>query len=191
MFRIEYQKGWDNAAVDALNWVTSKLDAEIMKSTLDGVTMGMTERADAHNLAVAEADEEIQDQMWETVVLARATHACVNLHVTDWMTAKQEDPILKTTIEWISNKEVQDMKHLLGDETNTSEGKAFLQGQKKLTLYQGALYHHHTPTVKLEEFCSSWSPWLITLLPWMDVTEMLDTRDSSKPQNGHADAEGH
>ena len=37
-FSIEYLKGWDNAA-------TLKLDAETVKSILNGVTMGMTERA--------------------------------------------------------------------------------------------------------------------------------------------------
>ena len=36
---IEYQKGRDNVATDTLSQVTSKLDAEIMKSILDGITM--------------------------------------------------------------------------------------------------------------------------------------------------------
>ena len=30
--------------------------------------------------------------------------------------------------------------------------------------------------VSWKRFCTLWSPWLIKLLPWMDVTEMLDTR---------------
>ena len=58
-FSIEYQKAWDNAATATLSQVTLKLDAETMKSILDGVTMEMMERADAQDLAVAEADEEI------------------------------------------------------------------------------------------------------------------------------------
>ena len=36
-------------ATDALSQVTLKLDAEIMKSILDGVTMGMTNRSDAQD----------------------------------------------------------------------------------------------------------------------------------------------
>ena len=75
----------------------------------------------------------------------------INLHVTDWVTAKQEDPIVKTTIDWISNGKVQDLKHLLGDDTYMEEGKTILQEQKKLTLHQGALYHCHTLTGELEE----------------------------------------
>ena len=97
-FSIEYQKGLENATADALSWVTSKLDAETMKSILDGVTMGMMERADAQDLVVAKADEEIHMLVQETAILARATQACINLHVTDWVTAQQEDPILKTSI---------------------------------------------------------------------------------------------
>ena len=58
-FGIEYQKGHGNAATDALSQVTSKLDAETVKSILDGVTVGTTEKADAHDPAVAKADEEI------------------------------------------------------------------------------------------------------------------------------------
>ena len=67
----------------------------------------------AQDPAVAEADEEIHKPVQETVILATATQAHVNLHVTDWVTAQQEDPILKTVIKWISNQKVQDLKHLL------------------------------------------------------------------------------
>ena len=54
-----------------------------MKSILDGVTMEMTERADAQDPMVAEADEEINKPVQETVVLARAAQTCIDLHVTD------------------------------------------------------------------------------------------------------------
>ena len=150
-FNIEYQKGQENAAAGALSQVTSKLDVETMKSILDRVTMGMIERADAHNPAVAKAEEEIHKQVWETAVQDRAAHAYVNLHVTDWVATQQEDPTLKTVIEWISNWKAQYLKHLLGDDANTGDGKAILWEQKKLMLYQGALYHGHTPVGELEE----------------------------------------
>ena len=87
-------------ATDAPSSVTLKLNAETMKSILDGVAMGTMERADAHDLAVAQANEEIHKQFQETVILAQAAH--VDLHVTDWVTAKQEDLLVKTANEWIS-----------------------------------------------------------------------------------------
>ena len=108
-----------------------------------GVPVRMTEWADAHDLVVAEADEEIHKQVQETANLARATWAHVNLHMTDWVTFQQEDPILKTMIELISNQKVQDVKHLLGDDANTEEGTRKPEGlwhswhyERNLWLYQ-------------------------------------------------------
>ena len=149
-FSIEYQKGRDNVTADSLSQVTSKLDAGIVKSILDGVTMGMTERADAQDPVVAKADEDIHKQVQETVALARAAQTCVDLHVTAWVTTQQEDPIFKIVIKWISNWKVQALKHLLRDNANTEEGKTILKDQKKLMLYQVALYHCHTPSGELE-----------------------------------------
>ena len=88
-----------------------------MKSILDRVTVGMTER-----MAVADADEEIHKQVQKTVILARATQVCVDLHVTYWVTT-QQDSILKTVIEWMSGQKVQDLKHLLGKNTVTEAGR--------------------------------------------------------------------
>ena len=58
-FSIKYQKGWDNAATNALSQVTTTLDVETVKSILDGVTIGLTGRADAHDPVVAETGKEI------------------------------------------------------------------------------------------------------------------------------------
>ena len=129
-FSIEYQKGRDNAATDALSCVTLKLDAVTVKSILDGVTVGMTKRADAHHLAVAAADKEIHIQVQETAMLARAAKVCVDLYVTNWVTAQLEDPILKTVIKWISNCKVQDLKHLLGKTQTLKKGKLSLVSER-------------------------------------------------------------
>ena len=101
-----------------------KINAETIKSILDGVIVGITKRADTHNPVVAKADEEMHKLVQGTVILAWA--ACVDLHMTDLVTIQQEDPILKTTIEWISGQKVQDLKHLLRDDTNTEDGKTIL-----------------------------------------------------------------
>ena len=129
-FSIEYQKGRDSAATDAPSWVTSKLVTEIVKSILDGVTMGMSERAAAQDPAMAKADEEIHKTVQEAAVLARAAQTWVDLHVTDWVTTQQEDPILKTMIKWISDQKVHDLKHLLGDDAKTEEVKLFSESRR-------------------------------------------------------------
>ena len=51
----------------------------------------------------------------------------------------------------IPNQKVRDLKHLLGDYVNTEKGMTLLQEQKKLMLYQGALYHCHTLAGELGE----------------------------------------
>ena len=122
-FNIKYQKGRNSATTDALSHVTSKLEAVTVKSILDGVTVGTTKGADAHHLVVADADEEIHKQVQETAILARATQVHVDIHVTNWVTTQQEDLILKPMIKCISDWKVQDLKHLLGKDTNTKEGK--------------------------------------------------------------------
>ena len=150
-FSIGYQKGRDITVVDALSHVVSKLNTEAVKSILDGVTIGTAGRANAHDLMVAEANERIHKQVEESVVQAWATHMHVNLHVTDWAAAQQEDPILKIVMEWISSHKAQELKHLLGDHAMTEEGMAILRGRKKFMLHQGALYHCYTPARELEK----------------------------------------
>ena len=81
--------------------------------------MGTIGRADVQDPAVAEADDEIHRQVWKTASQARPTRMHVNLHVTDWVATQQEDPILKTMIQWIFNQKVQDLNHLLGDDIGT------------------------------------------------------------------------
>ena len=98
-FTIEYQKGRDNAVIDALSHVVLRLDAEAVKSILEGVTIGNMGRADTHDPAVAEADKRIHREVKEVGVQAKAAHTWVNFHVTDWVAAQQEDPVLKTVME--------------------------------------------------------------------------------------------
>ena len=61
---------------------------------MDGVTVGTTKRADAHDPVVAKVDKEIHKPFQETLILAQA--ACVDVYVTDWVTTQQDDPPLKT-----------------------------------------------------------------------------------------------
>ena len=99
LLALNTKREGDNAVADALSHVTLKLDAVTVKTILDGVTVGMTNRADVHHLLVADADEEIYKHVQETAILARAAQVCVDLHVTNWVTTQQEDSILKTVIE--------------------------------------------------------------------------------------------
>ena len=43
-------------------------------------------KADAQDPVVAEADDKIHKQVQETMIMAQDAQACINLHVTDWLT---------------------------------------------------------------------------------------------------------
>ena len=157
-FSIKYQKCRDNAVADTVRHVTLKLNAEVVKSILDRVTLGTAGRTDAHDLTVAETNERIHKQVEETAVQAWDTHTCMNWLVTDWVAAQQEYPILKIVMEWISSHKVQDLKHLLGDHTAMEEGMFIFREWKKFMLHQGALYPHHTAARELEETIQFFTP---------------------------------
>ena len=114
---IEYNKKQENAFTGALSWITLRLDAETMKSILNGITVGTIGRANANGPVMAEADEEIHKEVQETAVKARASHVHVNLHVTELVATQQEVPYLRL---WSSAflSGMQDLKHLLGDNNN-------------------------------------------------------------------------
>ena len=190
-FSIEYQKGWDNAVTHALNQVTLKLDTETVKSIWDGVTMETIGRVDAHDPVVAESDEEVHNQVWETAVLARAVHACVNLYVDDWVATQQEDSILKTVIKWIC----WEMMWALGRERPSFESR------KNDALPRGPLPSPHTGWWVRRGFavhgphsslkcCHEWmSPKCWT--PGSAVNFVPNTRPVLVAQYGHTGAEGH
>ena len=97
-FSIKYQKGRDNAVQDALSCVVSKLNAEAVKSILDGVTIGTAGKADAYDPMVAKADERIHQQVEEAAVQGLATHMHVNLHIMDHTLARELEEALQFVV---------------------------------------------------------------------------------------------
>ena len=57
-FQLEYQKGWENAAADALSQITTCLGPEAMQAILDGATIGASQRAEGKNPTVIEGDQQ-------------------------------------------------------------------------------------------------------------------------------------
>ena len=62
-FWLEYQKGWDNTVADVLSQITTCLSPEAVKSILDGVTLGATQRAEGHDPAMVEGDHNIEKEV--------------------------------------------------------------------------------------------------------------------------------
>ena len=171
-FSNEYQKGHDMLLQMLWAEWLLRLDAETVRSILDGVTMGMVERADAHDPVVANADEDIHNSIQETAILAHPTW--VNPHVTDWVDCTQcRGPNTQDCDQVDLRAEGTGPKTPAGKMImNTEEGKIILWEWKKLMLYQGALYHCHTSAGELEEVLQFMrSPRLTEWLLWMDATQ--------------------
>ena len=81
-FQLEYQKGQDNAAADALSRITTCLGLEAMQAILDGAAQGASQRAEGEDPAVIGGDQQREKEVWITV-----GQALVEMHVTDWAAA--------------------------------------------------------------------------------------------------------
>ena len=51
-FWLEYQKGQDNAAANALSWATTHLQTEAVQAVLDGAAVGASQRAEKESPAI-------------------------------------------------------------------------------------------------------------------------------------------
>ena len=92
-FTLEYQKGADNRAADALSWVHIHHDHKTVQSLLEGTIMGATDRGEA------EASKEL---LCEHVRLMNEAHVqaakLAPMHIVDWGEAQKADAVLATCI---------------------------------------------------------------------------------------------
>ena len=81
-FELEYQKGHDNTVADILSWVTTQLNLETVKSTLNAVTLGMAQNAKVHDPAMVKGNQFMKQEVCVT-----AGCPLVDMHLTDWAEA--------------------------------------------------------------------------------------------------------
>ena len=92
-FRLEYQKGRDNAIADTLSQVTTHLEPEAVQAVLDGAAMGASQRAERENPAIIKNDQQLEQEVRVT-----AGQVLAEMHVTDWAVVQKEDPELDTVL---------------------------------------------------------------------------------------------
>ena len=109
-FQLEYQKGCDNAAADALSQVTTCLEPEAVQAILDGAAVGALQRAERENPAIIENDQQLEQEVRVTT-----GQVLVEMHVTDWAAAQKEDPELNAVLHWLETRKKPDLKTLLGE----------------------------------------------------------------------------
>ena len=141
-FTLEYQKGADNGAADALSWVPVCCVRKMVKFLLEGALIGATGRGEP------EAGKEL---LCEHVCLEK--EACVKaaklvpMHVADWGEAQEADAVLAACCWWLKThkhtllpKRDVMLKWYLGCHTEMEEGHALFHVWNSLVLNKGVMY---------------------------------------------------
>ena len=127
-FRLEYQKGQDNAVADALSQVTTHLEPETVQAVLDGATVGTSQRAERENPTVIKSDQQLEQEVW-----VAAGQVLVEMHVTDWAAAQKEESELDVVLQWLGSKKKADLRTLLGECIRSKEGRMMWRNCQNFT----------------------------------------------------------
>ena len=151
-FELEYQKGADNGAVDALSRVPISHSWETIQSLLEGVIVG------APNRDKARASEELLEEHERLSQEARVqTVKLEPMHIIDWGEAQEADATLAACCKWLCLR--KDMllpqwdtllKECLGVEAEMEQGKMFFRIHNSLVLSKGLMYVNTTPKGETE-----------------------------------------
>ena len=139
-FWLEYQKGQDNAAADALSLLTTHLQPEAVQAILDGVAVGASQRAERESPAIIENNQQLEQE-----VHVAARQVLVEMHVTDWATAQKEDLELDAVLQWLGSRKKADLRTLLGECITSEEGWMMWRNCQNFISLQGTLYLCSTP----------------------------------------------
>ena len=118
----------------------------MVKSILNGVTLGMVHWDKVHNLPVVEGDQHLEQEAWVT-----AGHPLVEMHVTNWAEAQRQDPMLSTVLDWLKAQKQTNLRVLMVEHISSEEGKLILGNQQNFVIHQGAFYLSSMPKGKTED----------------------------------------
>ena len=151
-FELEYQKGTDNGAMDALSQVPISHSQETIQSLLEGVIVGVASRGEA------KASEEILEEHEHLSQEARVQVAKLEpMHIIDWGEAQEADATLAVCRNWLRLR--KDMwlpqrdtllKECLGAVAEMEQGKMFFRIHNSLILSKGLMYMNTTPKGEIE-----------------------------------------
>ena len=151
-FTLEYQKGADNGAADALSHVPICHNHEMVWSLLEGAIVGAIDRGEA------EASEELlgEHEYLGNEAWVQAMRM-VPMHIVNWGEVQEADPLLATCRRWLCTHrdtpfQKQDalLRKYLGDNANTEEGCTLFSMRNSLVMSKGLLYVSTTPKGEAE-----------------------------------------
>ena len=172
-FQMEYQKGWDNAVVDALSQITTHLGLEAVQSILDGATIGAPQRAEGEDPAVIKGDLQKEKEVCITT-----GWVLVEMHVTNWATVQKEDPEIEAVLQWLESKKKTNLRTLLGEHVSSEEGQMICRNCQNFTTLQGTLYLCPTPKGENEDL-------LLFVVPKAHQTATLNGCHRDAGHQGH------
>ena len=170
-FQLEYQKGCDNTVVDVPIWVTTHLNPDMVRSILNGVPLWAAHHVKVQNPTVIKGDHGFEQE-----VNVATGHALVQMYVTDWAKAQNEDPVPSAGFDWLEAQKRMDLRMLLAEHASSEEGRLIVQNWQNFMIHHKALYLCSTPKGKSEDLLLSWSQGCIGLPPWTDIIGMQDIR---------------
>ena len=141
-FELEYQKGADNGATDALSRVPISHSRETVQSLLEGAIVG------AANKGEVRVSEELLEEHERLSQEARVQAAkLAPMHIVDWEEAQEADAALATCHKWLRlrkdmplPKRYAFLKECLEVEAETEQGKMFFRIRNSLILNKGLMY---------------------------------------------------
>ena len=146
-FELEYQKGTDNGAADALSRVPISHSQKTVQFLLEGAIVGAPNRGEAK--ASKELLEEHECLSQEERVQAAKLEP---MHIIDWEEAQEADATLAVCHKWLHLR--KDMllpwrdtllKECLGVGAEMEQGKMFYCICNSLVLNKGLMYVNTTP----------------------------------------------
>ena len=157
-FTLEYLKGADNRAANALSQVPISHDHVTVHSLLEGAIIGAADQTEA------EANEALlcEHVCLEDEVRVQAAKLAP-MHVVNWEDAQEADVVLAACRKWLkahkdTSTEKRDalLKKYLGSLADTEEGHTIFCIYNSLVLSKGLLYISTTPKGELEWVLPSW-----------------------------------
>ena len=100
-----------------LSRITTRLGLEAVQAVLDGATLGASQTVEGEDHAVIEGDQEREKEVQVT-----AWQVLLEMHVTNWATAQNEDPELDAVLQWLESKKKTNLRTLLGEYASSEEG---------------------------------------------------------------------
>ena len=150
-FKLEYQKGLENGAADALSCIPIRHDHRTVKSLMEGTVMGASSRCEAQ---ASDALRKEHERLGEEACLEAVKLA--PMHMVDWAESQDSDPMLAMCKKWLrTHKEIPSPKrdtllHELLGQHMEGEGHMLFRVRNSLILNKDLLYLNMTPKGKAE-----------------------------------------